>query len=58
MFSSMKQKQLNSDRTVDRSQIRRTTSSRTHLDLDIPAVDDLYDAHDVVKHQTHFLTIV
>lgn len=30
----------------------------THLDLDIPAVDDLYDAHNIIKHQAHFLTVV
>lgn len=33
-------------------------SSDTHLDLDVLAVDDLYDAHDIVEHQTHFLTVV
>lgn len=31
---------------------------RPHLDLDVPTVDDLYDAHNVVKHQTHFLTTI
>lgn len=30
----------------------------THLDLDVPAVDNLYNAHDVVKDQTQFLTVV
>lgn len=30
----------------------------THLDLNVLAVDDLYDAHDVIKHQATFLTVV
>lgn len=34
------------------------TARCTHLDLDVLAVDDLYDAHDVIKHQAHFLTVV
>lgn len=34
------------------------TACCTHLDLDILAVDDLYDAHDMIEHQAHFLTVV
>lgn len=34
------------------------TACWTHLDLDILAVDDLYDANDVIEHQPHFLTVV
>lgn len=32
--------------------------SCTHLDLDILAVNHLHDAHNVIKHQAHFLTVV
>lgn len=38
--------------------INKNTAWCTHLDLDILAVDDLYDADDIVKHQAHFLTVV
>lgn len=30
----------------------------THLDLHVPAVDDLHDSHHVVEHQAHLLTAV
>lgn len=30
----------------------------THLDLDVLAVDDLYDADNIIEHQPHFLTAV
>lgn len=38
--------------------LTRSHSGDTHLDLHILTVDDFYDAHDVVKHQAHFLTVV
>lgn len=31
---------------------------RTHLDLDVSAVDDLHDADHIVKHQAHLLTVI
>lgn len=32
--------------------------SCTHLDLDTLGVDDFYDAHNIIKHQACFLTVV
>lgn len=30
----------------------------THLNFHVPAVDDLYDAHHVIEHQTQLLTVI
>lgn len=30
----------------------------THLNFNIPAVDDLYNAHHVIKHQTQLLAVI
>jgi hypothetical protein len=35
-----------------------TACDRTYLDLDVPAVDDLHDAHHVVEHQAQLVAVV
>lgn len=35
-----------------------SSCSGTHLNLDVPAVDNFHDANHVIKHQTHFLTVI
>lgn len=37
---------------------KKQKKSCTHLDLDILAVNHLHDAHNVIKHQAHFLTVI
>ena len=35
-----------------------TAREGTHLDLDVPAVDDLHDAHHVIEHQAQLVAVV
>lgn len=42
----------------NQQRINKKTVPYTHLNLDVLAVNDLYDADDIVEHQAHFLTVV
>lgn len=40
------------------SEKKQNKIKKSHLDLDILAVNHLHDAHNIIKHQAHFLTVV